>query len=54
MEEFKTGQTIESRLFVVLMLPIDNRTNKEEVLFQMIQNIIDKYDLKGKCDFTKI
>lgn len=36
-------------IFMVLELPLKNRQNNEDVLFDDIENIARKYSLEGKC-----
>lgn len=53
-KELQTGQTSDSRLFLVLNLPIENRQNREEVLSNLISQICAKYQLKGSMDISLV
>lgn len=53
-KELQKGQTIDSRLLLVLNLPIGNRQNRVEVFSGFIADICEKYEIKGNCRFSKV
>lgn len=51
-KELEKGQTANSRLFLVLNLPSDNRQSRETILSSLIAGICNKYKIKGSCGFS--
>lgn len=53
-KELKAGQTTDSRLFLVLNLPIENRQNREEILSDFIAQVCAKYQIKGNTEISLV
>lgn len=53
-KELKAGQTTDSRLFLVLNLPIENRQNREEILSVFIAQVCAKYQIKGNTEISLV
>lgn len=53
-KEIKAGQTTDSRLFLVLNLPIENRQNREEILSDFIAQVCAKYQIKGNTEISLV
>lgn len=53
-KELKAGQTTDSRLFLVLNLPIENRQNREEILSDFIAQVCATYQIKGNTEISLV